>query len=354
MGVKVAPVPEKIVEKGILSNRLLVNVAINKYSDHAPLYRQALAMKRDAGVDVSAATLCGGIMRMGELLRPVSAAMRQDLLAGGYIQADETPVPVQSPAVKGKNHRAYLWEYSRPHGPVCYDFRMGREREGPKNWLKDYGGDLQTDGYSAYGGIGAPSLKHFACWAHARRKFHDAWKLDPQESGTRAILDKIGALYGVEREARETGLQAPARETLRKEKSEPMLVELKAMIIKARAQTLPKGTLGRACDYALKLWDKLERYAGEGKGHVEIDNNWAENAMRPITLGRKNWLHIGSEEAGPKIAAIMSVIETCKRLEIDVRGYLEDVLPKIANWSNQRVAELTPMAWQAGRSKQAQ
>jgi transposase len=354
MGVKIAPVPEKIVEKGILSNRLLVNVVVDKYSDHKPLYRQALAMKRDADVEVSQATLCSGVMHIGGLLAPICGAMRHDLLIGNYIQADETPTPVQTKETEGKNHQAYLWAYSRPHGPVVYDFRMGREREGPRNFLKNYGGDLQTDGYSAYGKIGGEGLKHFACWAHVRRKFHDAWKLDQKEKRVVAILEKIGALYDVEREAQETHLDAAQREVMRKETSQPILVDLKAMILKARAETLPKSTLGKACDYALTLWEKLERYAGAGKGHVEIDNNWAENAMRPIALGRKNWLHIGSEEAGPKIAAIMSVIETCKRLKINVREYLEDVLPRIANWPNQRIAELTPMAWQAGQSKRVQ
>lgn len=353
MGVAVAPVPKKIVEKGILSNRLLVNIVIDKYSDHQPLYRQAIAMKRDADVDVSQSILCSGMMHIGGLLQPICGAMRQDLLSGNYVQADETPAPVQTKETKGKNHQAYFWAYSRPHGPVCYDFRMGREREGPRDFLKDYGGDLQTDGYSAYGKIGGEGLTHFACWAHARRKFHDAWKLDPQESRVVAILNKIKALYDVEHDAREGSLDAPQRGVLRKATSRAILVELKAMIIKARAQALPKSTLGKACDYTLKLWDKLEAYAGEGKGHVEIDNNWAENAMRPITLGRKNWLHIGSEEAGPKIAAIMSVIETCKRLKINVREYLEDVLPRIANWPNQRIAELTPMVWQAGHNEQA-
>ena len=138
---------------------------------------------------------------------------------------------------------------------------------------------------------------------------------------------------------------------MRRELSLPILGELKTMIVKARSEVLPKIALGQACDYTLSRWDQLERYAMEGQGIVEIDNNWAENAMRPITLGRKNWMQIGSEKAGPKIAAIMSVMETCKRLEIDVRSYLEEVLPRIADWSMSRIEELTPMAWQANQDR---
>jgi transposase len=351
LGVSVAPVPSAIVEKGILSDRLVIDVAIKKYVEHAPLFRQALSIKREAELEMSQTTLCNAMMKTGELLDPVCGAMGKELLSGNYIQADETPMPVQSPATKGRDHKAYVWEYSRPFGPVVYEFRMGREREGPRNFLKDYGGRLQTDGYAAYNKIGGKGMEHFACMAHARRKFIDASKIDPKDARPVAIIGKIGELYGVEKSAREAGLDDLGREALRKEKSVPILAELKAMILKARAEALPKGALGRACDYALGLWVRLERYAAEGNGMVEIDNNWAENAMRPLTLGRKNWLHIGSEEAGPKVAAVMSVMETCKRLQINVREYLEDVLPRIADWPMNRIAELTPMAWLAGRNK---
>ena len=351
LGVSVAPVPASIIEKGILSDRLVVDVAIKKYLEHSPLYRQALSMQRDAELEISQTTLCNAMMKVGELLVPVSQAMSRELLAGNYIQADETPVPVQSAATKGKNHRAYLWEYSRPFGPVIYDFRMGREREGPRQFLKDYKGRLQTDGYAAYIGVGGIGMLHFGCWAHARRKFYDASKLDPKDVRSAGIVLKIGELYGIEKSAREATLSESEREKMRHELSLPILGELKSMIVKARSEVLPKMALGQACDYALSRWDQLERYAREGHGIVEIDNNWAENAMRPITLGRKNWLQIGSEKAGPKVAAIMSVMETCKRQEIDVRKYLEDVLPRIADWSMSRIGELTPIAWQANRNR---
>ena len=277
LGVSVAPVPASIIEKGIFSDRLVVDVTIKKYLEHLPLYRQALSIQRDADLEVSQSTLCSSMMKVGELLSPVTQAMGKDLLAGNYIQADETPVPVQSPGTKGKNHRGYLWEYGRPFGPVIYEFRMGREREGPLQFLKGYNGRLQTDGYAAYIGVGGIGMLHFGCWSHARRKFYDASQLDPKDVRSAGIVLKIGELYGVEKTARESCLSESEREALRKEMSLPILEELKPMIVQARAavSVLPKSALGRACDYTLSRWDQLKRYATEGHGITEIDNNWA-------------------------------------------------------------------------------
>ena len=355
MGVCVAPAPAKVVEKGILSNALVAEVILRKYCDHQPLYRQALGIKRDADVEISQATLGNAVMHGGALFIPVCEAMSANLLEGGYIQADETPVPVQSRALKGKNHRAYMWEYSRPHGPVVFNFRMGRGRDGPREFLKNFAGDLQSDGYAAYDDVGGATMKHYGCMAHARRKFCDASKAAPKDPLPVVIIKQIGELYAVESDARQAALDPAARAALRKEKSRPVLAALKAKIIETRSAVLPQSALGKACAYALARWEKLERYAGEGCGHVEIDNNWCENAIRGITLGRKNWLHIGSEEAGPKVAALMSVIETCKRLAINVRDYLVDVLPRLADRSTTTgmVSEFTPMAWKAAREAQA-
>ena len=353
MGVSVAPVPASIVEKGILADRLVVDVIIKKFCEHNPLYRQAASIRRDAQVPVSESTLGSATMKVGELLIPICVPMKADLKAGGYIQADETTTPVQSERHKGRNHQGYMWEYGRPFGPVVYDFRMGREREGPMKFLAGYNGKLQTDAYAAYETVGGPGLTHFGCMAHARRKFDEAIKLNPKDAQSAAILKEIGNLYAVESDAREAHLTPIEREGVRRERSVPVLEKIKEMLIQARAGTLPKLALGKACAYALGQWQKLKRYAEEGNGEVEIDNNWAENGMRGIALGRRNWLHIGSETAGPKIAAILSILETCKRLKINPREYLEDVLPKIADWNSQRVAELTPMAWLKARAQQA-
>ena len=169
-----------IIKKGILADSLVVETIIKKYCDHVPLYRQADGVGRDAGVEISQATLSSSVLKAGELLGCVVAAMKANLLAGDYIQADETTVPVQGRRNKGKNHQAYFWEYSLPGSLVIYDFQMGRAREKPANFLREFGGRLQSDGYAAYGKTGDPSLLHFGCWAHVRRKFFDAAKLDPK------------------------------------------------------------------------------------------------------------------------------------------------------------------------------
>jgi len=346
--VSAAPLPAKIVEKGKASNAIIVDVILKKYRDHLPLYRQASIWERDAGISISRMTLCGWVMQGGIWLEAISATLREDLLAGTYIQADETTVGVQTEEKTGANHQAYLWQYSRPGGPVVFDFQMGRGREGPRKFLKQFGGRLQCDGYNAYDKIGGEGLVFCGCMAHLRRGFVDTLKVTPGESAAQAIVSLIAPLYAVEKQARESGLDHAQRRALRQQASVPGLVALKAKIVETRQAVLPQSTLGKACDYALGQWERVSAYVEYGE--VEIDNNWCENAMRPTVLGRKNWLHIGSEDAGPRVAAITSVIETCRRLGINEREYLLDVLPKIPGWSANRIVELSPMSWAARRA----
>lgn len=315
---------------------------------HLPLYRQSAILEREAGIELSRMTLCGWVMQGGLWLESIREAMRADLLAGSYIQADETPVGVRSERSPGKNHQSYLWQYSRPGGPVIFDFRMGRSREGPAKFLGRFAGILQSDGYAAYDQIGGKGLIHAGCMAHVRRGFVDALKVAPGDAAAEAIVAGIGRLYKIEAQAREAQLPFAQRQELRQEHSVPVLGKLKTQIVALRQQVLPKSVLGKACDYALGQWTRVEVYASHGE--VEIDNNWCENAMRPVAVGRKNWLHIGSEEAGPRIAAISSVIETCRRIAVNAREYLLEVLPRIPSWPAKRIAELTPMAWAAERA----
>jgi transposase len=165
-GVECAPVPVRIIEKGLASDRVVIDTVVSKYADYLPLYRQSAILERETGIELSRATLDGWVMRVGDLLRPITGAMGQELLSGSYIQADETTVGVQMHDGRGKNHPAYLWQYSHPAGPVVFDFRLGREREGPKRFLGNFEGLLQSDGYGAYDHIGGPKLVHAACWAH--------------------------------------------------------------------------------------------------------------------------------------------------------------------------------------------
>jgi transposase len=165
-GVTAAPLPVRIIDKSLVSDGVIIDTVVNKYCDHNPLYRQSVALLRDAGIDISRATMCGWVMTIGEMLMPVAGAMRSQLLAGSYIQADETPVDVQTHDGSGTNHQAYLWQYGTPGGMTVFDFRMSRKREGPLNFLGSFQGLLQTDGYAAYERVGGEKMVHAACWSH--------------------------------------------------------------------------------------------------------------------------------------------------------------------------------------------
>lgn len=346
-GVSTAAVPERIVEKGLVSDRVIINTLVGKYSDYLPLYRQSVMVEREAGISIGRATMDGWVMRCGELLMPVAAAIGRELLAGGYIQADETPVPVQMHDGRGKNHQAYLWQYGRPGGGVMFDFRMGRSREGPLRFLGKFEGVLQTDGYSAYERTGGPKLVHAACWAHARRRFFDAAKLNPDDRVAAQMIARIDELFAIDAEARNVGMDLAERHALRQERSRPVLDRLRSEIEATKSSVLPSSALGRAFSYTLSLWHKLVRFVEYPE--IELSNNLAENSMRPVVVGRKNWIHVGSEEAGPKVAAILSVVESCRRLDIPLREYLASVLPGLANLSIQRIPSCTPAAWASSR-----
>jgi transposase len=345
-GVVTAAVPAQIVPKSKLSNDFVIEVLAQKYQQHVPVYRQCATLAGDHHIELSRKTLTDAILAAGGLLGAVVRAQAAGLVAGSYLQADETTVPCQTPEKSGRNHRAYIWEYSLPGGPVVFDFQMGRGREGPRQFLKGFRGKLQCDGYAAYDDLGE-GIVYVGCMAHARRGFVDAAKVAPHDPLPVEVRERIGQLYAVEQEARLAGLTPAARLALRQRKSAPVMTALKARLVEIRQAIAPGTKLAQACDYALGQWSRLEEYLKDGV--LEIDNNWCENAVRPIALGRRNWLHIGSEQAGPKVAAIASIVETCRRLDINLRAYLKDVLPKLGDWPANRVAELTPLAWKAAQ-----
>jgi transposase len=312
-----------------------------------PLYRQSAILQRDTGVSITRATMDGWIVRVGVLI-PIVGAMRRELLAGSYIQADETPLPVQMPDGSGKNHQAFLWQYSKPGGNVVFEFRMGRGRGGPVQFLGRYEGILQTGGYAAYVRVGGSRMVHAACWSHARRKIFDAVRLNPEDRLAGQLVAWTDELFAVDAEARDAGMDYEARHVLRQERSRPLLETMKKEMEGARSAVLPASALGKGVSYTLGLWDRLTRFLEYAE--LELSNNWTENSMRPVALGRKNWIHVGSEQAGPKVAAILSVVETCRRLKAPVREYLEWVLPGLGNVSVQKVNRYTPAVWAASRS----
>jgi transposase len=344
-GVVAAPLPDRIIDKSLVSDEVIIDTVVNKYCNHSPLYRQSVALLRDAGIDISRATMCGWVMTIGEMLMPVVGAMRSQLLAGTYIQADETPVDVQTHDGSGSNHQAYLWQYGTPGGMTVFDFQMSRKRAGPFNFLGNFEGLLQTDGYAAYDRVGGPKMVHAACWSHSRRYFVDAVKLNKQDAASIRAVELINQLFAIDAQARNENMDHAARHTLRHEKAPPLLDQIRTHIEAMSKTVLPKSAAGEGCTYTLGIWKRLIRFLDHRE--LELSNNLAENSMRPIAVGRGNWIHIGSEQAGPRIAAIISVIESCRRLNIPIRNYLANILPGLANTPLQSVADRTPAAWAA-------
>src|ERR1700726_1003160 len=231
----------RIVEKGLASDAVVIQTVIAKYCDHLPLYRQQAMLEREAGVEISRATLDGWVMRVGELLQPVVAVMRQDLLRASYLQADETTVPVQMHDQRGANHQAYLWQYGKPGGETVFEFQLGRGREGPRKFLGEWEGILQTDGYQAYDDVGGEKLVHVGCWAHARRKFVDAVKVNPKDAAAVAMVARMDALFLIDRDARRRELSADERQAQRGEHAEEWLQEIRQACLALTQQALPKS-----------------------------------------------------------------------------------------------------------------
>src|SRR5450756_2128280 len=205
------------------------------------------------------------------------AAMRRELISGTYIQADETPVDLQIREGRGKNHQAYLWQYGRPGGSVVFDFRLGRGRDGPKRFLGQFEGILQTDGYTAYDQIGGPRMVHAACWAHSRRLFFEAVQLNPRDPVATPIVARMDELFAVDADARRKALTTAARHMRRQETAKPLLHDIRSKIDAAQSVALPSSALSKACQYALALWKKLTRFLEYPE--LELSNNLAENSM---------------------------------------------------------------------------
>jgi transposase len=215
--------------------------------------------------------------------------------------------------------------------------------KGPNGSWVIYEGILQSDGYGAYDHVGGAGIVHAACWAHARRKFFEALKVNPKDQSAIGIVAQMDELFAIDGRAQEKGLTQHDRQVRRLQKAAPMLEQIKAAIVAARIDALPKSPLAKACNYTLTLWQRLTRFLDYPV--LELSDNLAENAIRPVALGRRNWIHVGSKEAGPRVAAIISVVETCRRLKISVRDYLGSVLPGLGDFPVSRIAELTPAAW---------
>ena len=339
-GVILAELPARPIDKAIAEAGLLAQTVIEKYLDHLPLYRQMQRLARQ-GITIASSTIGGWVAQTADLLVPLYEAMAKEARLSAYIQADETGIPVQDPRLKGETHSGYYWVYHAPEkGLVVVDYQESRSRAGPLAWLEGYVGALQTDGYAAYDGFATrKEITHYACWAHARRHLFEAKDSSPEEA--EHALTEIQRLYAIERELRESDATVEERRRVRQAKAVPILRDFKTYLEANRG--LPKSPWGQAVNYALLRWEKLTAYTDDGR--IEIDNNLCENAIRPIALGRKNYLFAGSHDAARRGAIIYSLLGTCKKHGVEPFEWLTDVLTRIPTHPHSRVEELLPHRW---------
>jgi transposase len=340
-GVRIAELPPAVIEKGVAEPGLLAQVAVAKYADHLPLERQQQIFARH-GLELPKSTMCDWIRDVADLLAPIVAELRRDVLGSHVIHSDDTPVTVLDRAACGGSRKGYLWVYIGDRGDVVYDFTRTRGRDGPLAFLHSYHGFLLADAYSGYDEVFASGdVTEVACWAHVRRYFFEAAEAG-NEIAVR-VLHVIRALYRVEQEAGELGLDADRRQALRQEKSKPLLLAAEHWLRAEAVRALPRSPLGKAFGYCLKLWPALLRYLDDGR--LAIDNNKAEREMRRVAVGRKNWEFAGSDEGGKRAAVLYSLIATCRMNDVEPWAYLKDVLARVSSHPASRIAELTPRGW---------
>lgn len=345
-GVKVANLPSLPIPKGNAGSGLLSHILTSKYVDHLPLYRQRQQFMR-LGIEISEKTIGGWVAAGGDLLIPIYERLMLRVQQSNYIQADETPIKVLDKNKKGDTHKGYYWVYSPPLDKlVCFQYRKGRGREGPKEFLKDFQGDIQADGWQVYDKFEkTKGIRLLGCMAHARRKFEES--KDNDKARAEYVLSEIQELYKIERNAREENLDHEARKALRLEKSLPVMERLKKWLMENApikgSKVLPQSKIGKAISYTLGMWYRLERYLEDGR--YEIDNNWVENSIRPVAVGRKNYLFAGSHDAAQRAAIIYSLIATCKKNNVEPSEWLTDVLTRIQDHPINKIDELLPECW---------
>jgi len=347
--VVTAPKPMQPIEKGLPGPGLLAHVAISKYGDHLPLYRQRGIFQRQ-GVELSRQTLCDWMRRCAQLVSPLWELMKRQGLKSKVMQTDDTPVGVLDPALP-RTRTGRIWTYvgDDEHPYTVYDYTPNRSRDGPEAFLKEFRGYLQADAYSGYDEFYKDPRREVvevACWAHSRRKFYEAQSSDLMRSTV--MLAYIRLLDDVEREARDRKLDRERRRARRQAKSKPILDDIRAYLEGEQPQVLPKSPEGQAIAYTLSNWKALIRYCEDGD--LEIDNNGAERSLRGVAVGRKNWLFFGSDNGGRTAAVLTSLISTSKRLGIDPFAYLRDVFERISTHPQNRLAELLPDQWRLARA----
>ena len=339
--ITAAPVPAAILDGGLAAPGLYAWILIQKFLDHLPLYRIEKISGRH-GVPIARSTLAQWVGQLGVSLQPLVDRLAELLLQGKVLHADETPVQQLDPG-KGKTKRAYMWAYRSNDlegAPriVVFDYQISRSGQHARNFLQDWHGHLMVDDYGGYKALFRQGVTELGCLAHARRKFFDLHAAGGHPVAEEA-LRRIGELYAIEAQVRDGDVAA--RYALRQQETLPKLKALHTWLIALRLKTAGGSGLARAIDYSLKRWPALIRYAE--CGNLPIDNNMVENAIRPITLGRRNWLFTGSERAGRRAAAIQSLLATAKLNGLEPYAWLKDTLEKLPTWPYSRIDELLPL-----------
>lgn len=338
-GVKTGALPERVIDKGIPGAGLLAMILTDKYADHLPLYRQKQRFARE-NISLASSTIEGWVKQALGRLEPLYQQLKFDIKAKGYLQVDETSIKVLESDKKGAAHSGWYWVYHSPlDGLVLMDYQLTRGSSGSKNMLEHFRGYLQSDGYAVYDKVGQrKDVTPLACWAHARREFERA--LENDKARASKALGLIQQLYAVERKAKANELSSEQIKALRLDESLPLINELGKWIFHEVKKTLPKSQIGKAMRYAMERWDKLSAYLQDGS--LLIDNNLVENAIRPIALGRKNYLFAGSHDAATRAGMLYSFLAICKKHEVNPTQWLKHTLENVMSINHKNIRNLYP------------
>ena len=335
-GVTEAPAPPQAVERSLATEGLLAHVVVSKYLDHLPLYRLERIFQREH-LDLSRATLCGWVADVATALAPIGDELQRQVTAANYLQTDDTPITILDETGSRKGR---IWTYLDPLVPqVVFDATPTHERDGPERFLAVFAGDLQADAYTGYDALYRTGrIRELGCWAHARRGFVEALSTDARAA---RMIELIQQLYQIERAMAAEG--AEVRQTCRVEQSAPILAAIRVERDALAAAVLPKSPLGEAVRYLTNQWDALQRFVEDGR--FRIDNNGAENQLRGVAIGRKNWLFAGSFAGAQRAALLYSLVQSCLLVDVSPFDYLKDVLLRVATHPQRLIKQLTPKGW---------
>ncbi len=344
----IAPLPAQPIDKGMVGPGLLAWLLMSKYTDHLPLYRMAAMLQRQHGVEIPRNTLASWVEQSADLLSPIYRAMRAKHRSRTYLQVDETPIRYLDPEETGASRQGYFWVYHDPGGEVLFQWSTGRAHDAPKEFLGDFQGTIQCDGYSAYTALvnareGRVKLAH--CWAHVRRAIREASSESPRLAAW--FLGQIQAMYGIEKALKKQKAGPALRSAVRSSQTSMVVERVFKAIRRVMPRLLPGGALAKALNYTVERQDGLKRFLSDGR--IEVDSNLVENAIRPCALGRKNWLFIGHPDAGERSAIFYSLMASCRLHGINPNEYLRDVLSRLPAAKITEIDRFTPAEWAKAR-----